>query len=113
MTRELKRNICQIDRFTLNSEVEDLHERLEKHIDRGLDYACRHWAYHLTISPSANSTAELAELLTVFAKEKMLYWVELLSLFGALSTAISALEDMTAWCSVRISTSFSTVGQTF
>jgi hypothetical protein len=113
MTHELKRNICQINRFTLNKEVEDLDERLEKNIDRGLDYACRHWAYHLTVTPSADSPAELAELLTVFAKEKMLYWIESLSLLGVLPTAISALEGVTTWCLVSISTYFSTGEQNF
>jgi hypothetical protein len=108
MNRELKRNICKIDRFTLNRDVADLDERLKKHIDRGLNYACRHWAYHLTYSPSTDSTAELAELLSVFAKEKMLNWIESLSLLGVLPTAISALEGVTIWCSVRISTYFFT-----
>ena len=102
MNRELERNICGIDRFSLNQDVEDLEERVAKHINTSLIYACRHWAHHLTNSPSAGDTADLVELLRVFAQKKMLNWIEVLSLLGVVSYAISALEDVANWCSVRI-----------
>ncbi|KAG6914494.1 hypothetical protein DXG01_016941 [Tephrocybe rancida] len=40
-------NICKLPAFALNSEVEDLHNKVEEHISLGLQYACVAIGYHL------------------------------------------------------------------
>lgn len=104
MNRDLKRNICGIDPFLHNEEVQDLAQRNAEHISGALIYACRHWADHLDlmrIAPAAES-ATLTTSLSVFARGKMLNWIEALSLLGATSSAVSALEIATNWSAVRV-----------
>jgi hypothetical protein len=48
MEKSLKRNMCSIPDYALNSEVVDLQERVKKCGVRGaLEYACRSWHTHL------------------------------------------------------------------
>jgi hypothetical protein len=48
MDKSLKKNMCSIPDYALNSEVEDLPKRIEESGIRGaLEYACRSWYKHL------------------------------------------------------------------
>jgi hypothetical protein len=102
MHEHLKRNICDITDVTvLNSEIPDLESRLQKCISPGLLYACQHWGDHLSQSNmDSDVQKELVETLSKFASEKLLYWVEVLSLEGRFPLCISNLVAAIPWCKV-------------
>ena len=101
MMQGLKRNICQLDGFTLNSEVLDLHDRKEKYIGQPLAYACRYWAEHLSnVSPTEGGKAMLVRMLDKFMETKFLYWVEVLSILGDIRLAEASLVRARRWFSV-------------
>ena len=100
----LKKDICHIrDMWKLNEEVEDLEDRIVAFIPAELQYACRHWATHLSesLSATANSAGDaLVDALTLFASMYLLNWLEVLSLIGCLGEATSALRNAQLWTSV-------------
>jgi len=102
MDKSLKRNICSIPDYALNSEVEDLQRRIEESGIRGaLEYACRSWHNHLIVK--ANRTADMVSALRHFLEEKFLFWLEVLSILGAVGDAVRALNVTIQWLSkVRI-----------
>ncbi|KAI0317512.1 hypothetical protein OF83DRAFT_131940 [Amylostereum chailletii] len=87
--QQLKYNICNIEDPTkLNEEVPDLAERIVENIPPHLQYACRHWAFHLKES---DIHPELLQSLVTFASKYLLHWLETLSLLGELSVVADAL----------------------
>jgi NACHT domain len=102
MEEGLKKNICNIDRFKFNREVEGLAERRAEFIDGSLAYACRYWADHLASASKGDSDVfPLIEALDDFMRMRFLYWVETLSLLGSMSIAVDALDNASYWHSVR------------
>ena len=88
--KNLRRDICGInDPSILNSEVDDLPTRILKHIPPHLQYACRHWAFHLT---NAMISDTLLDLLKEFCSKYLLYWVEVCSLLSNLRNALLSLD---------------------
>jgi NACHT domain len=88
--RGLRRDICGIGNpCILNSEVEDLPARITRTIPDHIQYACRHWAWHLT---NASVSDILIGLVDEFCSKHMLYWVEVCSLLGGLRNTLIALR---------------------
>ena len=88
MNRRLEQNMCRLPEGVMNSEVDDLKERTEEHIGEALGYACRSWHKHL-FNKIATCTLKV---LHKFLEEKFLFWLEALSVLGALREAVDALE---------------------
>ena len=89
--RGLKRDICRIKNpFILNNEVDNLPSRITQCISPQVQYACRHWARHLT---NASVSNRLLELMMEFLSKYLLHWVEVCSLLGELRNALIALHD--------------------
>jgi hypothetical protein len=87
----LRQDICGIQNpCLLNSEVDDLPLRITKHIPPHVQYACRHWALHLT---NASMSDDLLDLVKEFCSKYLLYWVEVCSLLGELRNALITLHD--------------------
>jgi hypothetical protein len=102
MMRNLKRDICNIGCLNENAEVKDLEERKMKYIGGSLSYACQYWAQHLSrVSPMAVGSDLVIGALREFVHEKLLYWIEVLSLFGKLSVVVASLMKARSWHSVR------------
>jgi hypothetical protein len=60
--KQLKQDICNIrDPTKLNHEVQDLPERMLRCISPCLQYACRHWAWHLSNSMFSESLLNLLD----------------------------------------------------
>ncbi|EJC99860.1 WD40 repeat-like protein, partial [Fomitiporia mediterranea MF3/22] len=89
-------NMCGLDSsFMYNKEVDGIDERISEKAPPHLQYACKHWAHHLSEAPFSH---ELLGELRTFAHEHLLYWFEVLSLLGQVSqTASRALSDASAW----------------
>ena len=96
MGGSLKKNICSIPGFVLNSEVEDLQKRIEESGIRGaLEYACRSWYKHLIVTK--HLTSNVVSALRDFLEGKFLLWLEVLSLLGTVNDAARALNTTVKW----------------
>ena len=97
MNRRLEQNMCKLPDGVTNSEVGDLRERVEQHIDKDLEYACRSWHTHLVDT----IPAWVLKILRRFLENKFLFWLEVLSVLGAAREAPDALEATQKWLDVR------------
>ena len=96
MNQRLEQNICKLPDGVTNLEVDDLKERTELYIDKALEYACRSWHKHLLDKMSTQTV----EILHQFLMEKFLFWLEVLSVVGAVKEAVDALEEIARWLDV-------------
>ena len=96
MGKLLKRNMCSIPDYALNSKVEDLPERIkESGIPGALEYACRSWYKHLVIAKE--QTMDVVTAVHGFLEGKFLFWLEVLSVLGAVGDAAHALIATKNW----------------
>ena len=96
MNQKLEKNMCKLPDAVINSEVHDLQERTRKHIDHTLQYACRSWHKHLINTVPAHNKP----ILQRFLEEKFLFWLEVLSVIGAVREAVDALQVLARWLDV-------------
>ena len=76
-------NICQLETSYLpNSKVPDLDWRVHEYIPAHLSYACQLWAIHVQEAQFGRNLAQEMELLL---KDKLLFWIEALSLLKVLN----------------------------
>jgi hypothetical protein len=96
MDKLLKKNMCSIPDYVLNSEMDDLSQRVEDGGIRGaLEYACRSWDRHLIVTK--RQTADAVSALHRFLGGKFLFWLEVLSVLGAVGDAARALIRTKKW----------------
>ncbi|KIK11277.1 hypothetical protein PISMIDRAFT_508624, partial [Pisolithus microcarpus 441] len=94
--RELCFNICGLESSYLkNSQVADLPERIKKNISLHLSYSCKFWAKHLEVSQFDLSIATSVQV--IMESERVLFWLEVLSLIGALGGAEGSLRSLVRW----------------
>ncbi|KIK27129.1 hypothetical protein PISMIDRAFT_66777, partial [Pisolithus microcarpus 441] len=99
--RELRFNICGLESSYLsNSQVPDLPERIKKNISPHLSYSCKFWAKHLEVSKFDLSIA--ASVQVMMESERVLFWLEVLSLIGALGGAEGSLRTLARWLEVTV-----------
>ncbi|KAG8882859.1 hypothetical protein FRB98_003410 [Tulasnella sp. 332] len=98
----LKQNICHLsDPSLLNSEGDDMTERIRNYISPALQYACLYWGNHLSETMILKKErAELYSLLEEFVKHKMLNWVEVMGLLGKIKEAASLVRSVEIWVTV-------------
>jgi NACHT domain len=102
----LKRDICHLkDPSKLNLEVQDFPERMDACVPVVLRYACCFWIEH--VCSSSPGGIEWLELLEKFFTEKVLNWIEVLSLMGKLETIQLPLERLYTWLKVRFTRAIS------
>ena len=99
MNRTLEKNMCKLPDAVTNSEVDDLQERAERHIDQALRYACRSWHKHLVDKYTAH-TPGTPSAFHRFLETKFLFWLEVLSVLGAVRDAVDALGVAAKWVQV-------------
>ena len=99
MNQTLEKNMCCLPEYVKNSEVNDLQERTEQHINTALQYACRSWHKHLVNEPTDNRE-EITSALHDFFETKFLFWLEVLSVLGAVRNAVDALDVAAKWLQV-------------
>jgi len=101
MDRTLEENMCKLPVAVTNSEVHDLQERVEQYINRGLQYACKSWHKHLVDEPTVRAP-EITSALHRFLEKRFIFWLEVLSVIGAVREAVDALEAVAHWLEVRL-----------
>ncbi|KAJ6527949.1 putative WD-repeat protein, partial [Mycena vulgaris] len=88
----LSRDICQIRNTSLlNSEIRDLPARIQKHVPAHVQYACRHWAHHVS---KCMISSTLLALLQTFCEQHLLHWMEISSLLGELRNVLVSASDV-------------------
>jgi len=93
MNRRLEKNMCKLLDGAANSEVADLRDRIEKYIDHSLRYACESWHKHLVdLRTVPYHASRITSTLHRFLEEKLLFWLEVLSVLGTLRDAVDALQ---------------------
>jgi len=99
MNQRLEKNMCKIPDAVMNSEVDDLQERTEKFLSPALQYACRSWHKHL-IGIVPMHMPKIASVLHSFLERNFLFWLEVLSVLGAMREAVDALDMVTKYLDV-------------
>jgi hypothetical protein len=98
LIKELHRNICRLGDALLY-KVKDLagivHERIPPHVQ----YATTFWSAHAVES---EPSAEMQRLLRIFCKEKLLPWIEAMSLMNRLRLGMHILLTMHSWTKVIV-----------
>ena len=101
MNQRLERNMCRLPDGVANSEVDNLWERVEQHIDHSLRYACQSWHKHLIgLHTAPAPRPRITSVLHQFLEEKFLFWLEVLSVLGTARDAVDALGVAGKWLEV-------------
>jgi len=96
MGKSLEKNMCSMPNYALNCEVEDWPKRLKEcGVCGALEYACRSWYKHLIMT--GHRTADVISALHYFLEQKYLFWLEVLSILGAVGSAVDALNKTMKW----------------
>ncbi|PVF90877.1 hypothetical protein CPB86DRAFT_686878, partial [Serendipita vermifera] len=102
MKSELKFNICGLESsFLLNSQIHDLGDRISKSISKQLQYSSIHWMSHIVNSGEPSHDVQLTEaLLQISRAPYSFWWMEVLSVLGQVTKALSGLQDVSYWLQV-------------
>ena len=95
MNDGLEQNLLSLPDYTLNSEIEDLEDRINNRIDTALQYACQSWHNHLT--KTEGEVTGVIPYLRVFLEENFLAWLEVVSVLKTARDAVTALERLVLW----------------
>ena len=97
--------MCGLPDGVANSDVSNLKEKTEEHINCTLRYACVSWHTHLVGLVDADTipaqVPTITPILRQFLETKFLCWLEVLSVLGAVRSAVEALQVTMDWLRVR------------
>ncbi|KAF8752949.1 WD40 repeat-like protein [Rhizoctonia solani] len=93
---EPKVNICGLpSSYLLDTEVEDLDERVRRAISPGLAYACQHWSTH--IGRGEYREALVGRVRTFFF-DSLLLWMEVVNLLKKIRHSTGIIQQAEKWC---------------
>ncbi|KAG6327235.1 hypothetical protein ID866_11853 [Astraeus odoratus] len=93
-------NICKLENsYLLNSQVEDLDVRIQNYIPPHLGYACRFWIAHIE---GIKFHYGLGKEVEAFFKERVLFWMEVLSLLKTMNNAPGYFAGIAEWMKVSL-----------
>ncbi|KAF8753841.1 WD domain, G-beta repeat [Rhizoctonia solani] len=94
MKKQLRMNICNLpSSFIRDKDVKNLNELIESNISPLLAYVCRYWANHLR---PVLEVDEMQAALDEFVSTRLLFWMEVLSVRGELSTGVGTVQLLNA-----------------
>ncbi|EUC55584.1 vegetative incompatibility protein HET-E-1, putative [Rhizoctonia solani AG-3 Rhs1AP] len=97
MKAQLRFNICSIESsFIPNGRIPELGERVKRNISDELFYTCRFWVDHLS---ETNSPDTLLLQAHEFLCQRLLFWMEVMSIKKSVVTGIISLTKLNAWLS--------------
>jgi hypothetical protein len=98
MNQGLEKDKCKLLDVVMNSEVDDLQDRVESYINHALRYACRSWHKHLVGAHRTSPyTTAIVSALHRFLEDKFIFYLETLSVLGAVRDAVHALDTTKKW----------------
>jgi hypothetical protein len=102
MKKKLKRNICGLQRYSMNDSLSPALR--DDCIDDSLKYSCRYGISHLILTQHRDEhTREVTvSLLDDWLKMKLLQWFEVLALLHELGRAVDILDDIVQWLSTLV-----------
>jgi hypothetical protein len=106
MVMQLRFNICKLEDSRLaNADIKDLSSRVKQNVSDSLQYSCLHWLSHLCLPPinCDQRMLVLGSLKDFFEGLYPLFWVEVLSILGMVSSGVPSLRRLLSW--VRVSAS--------
>ncbi|KAG8696345.1 hypothetical protein FRC09_008569, partial [Ceratobasidium sp. 395] len=98
--KQLKRpnppfNICNLkSSYVCDKDVPNLPARVTNAISKQLAYACRYWVNHCMWSEQPQ---DIVRVLSEFASERFLLWMEVMNLTGNIYEGVSALHQVQKW----------------
>ena len=97
MNQGLKRNICDLKRYSTN--VDATTAILEERIDMSVRYSCRYWDRHLVLGSHRNVDMQVStgRIFGEWMNTKLLQWFEVLALLGELGRGVEALNSVREW----------------
>jgi len=98
MGKSLEKNMYSLPDYVLNSEVKDLPKKIKESCVCGaLEYACRSWHNHLVAREPGDEATTVIPALHHLLEKKFLFWLEVLSVLGAVGDAKHALDVTVKW----------------
>ncbi|CAE6520975.1 unnamed protein product [Rhizoctonia solani] len=95
MKAQLRFNICSIrSSFIPNDQVPGLGEHINNNISDELFYACRFWVDHLS---EADGGLTLVPLVDMFLSQRLLFWMEVMSLKNCMMPGTVVMTKLTTW----------------
>ena len=93
--------MCKFPDGAVNEDMGDLRQRIEQYIDPALIYACESWHLHLVDRYTMSAdTSRITLAIRRFLETKFLFWLEVLSVLGAVGNAVDALQAVADWLEV-------------
>lgn len=101
MEHGLRFNICSLESSYLpNSAVSNLETRVKESISAELSYSCRFWWSHVQATSFEPLLAK--DVQAFFDGERLLFWLEAMTLMKGLSRSEGSLSSIADWFKVRI-----------
>ena len=97
LVKKLKRNPCSLPPFTMNRDVPDLPQLLEKRLGGAIRYACRYWARHLELSPESGDHVHQVAISLTEMLGSAPPWIEVMSLDNHLEEVIHSMYGLLDW----------------
>lgn len=98
--------ICLTDRFhghvdpaISNDHVEGLADKVNTAFALDVQYACRHWPSHVSLTRKGDP--QVVEALEKFLCKRLIWWIEVMSLLGDLGRAAEGVMDVQRWAVSR------------
>ncbi|KAG9023830.1 hypothetical protein FRB95_012412 [Tulasnella sp. JGI-2019a] len=77
----------------------DIKGLVRRHISSALKYACENWANHVSCTPP--ECDDVYVFVDTFARVRLLYWLEVLSLLKMTGTVAESVESIEVWLKAR------------
>jgi len=96
MVKQLRFNICKLQNSMCpNTDIKDLPLRIEQNISHPLQYSSLYWSTHLRSTPDKiQQDVILGSLKEFFEGVYPLFWIEVLSVMGMVSTGAPSLRGV-------------------
>ncbi|QRW17439.1 peptidase C14 [Rhizoctonia solani] len=95
MEEQLRFNICSLETsFIPDREVQDLEDRISRSVSPTLSYVAHHWRDHVVKSAPCET---VRDGLKDFLSQRLLFWMEVLSLKRTLDKGIAMLSALKPW----------------
>ncbi|KAL5640139.1 hypothetical protein ACGC1H_007430 [Rhizoctonia solani] len=99
MGSELRFNICDLrSSYLMDDQVADLETWIMQCISPTLSYTCRYWGSHLQLAAPSDA---LEHMLKEFLLDRLLFWVEVLSLKHCVGIGVPMLHQVQTWLRIQ------------